>query len=121
MSVFVPANLPALLASAADALRDYDKQLLGELNRMAYNLVAILDGGISLSDNVDADVITFTSNAAPNTEDAIAHGLGKIPAHFVVTSIDKGGVVYKSATAATSTHIYLKTTVASAAVQIVLH
>jgi hypothetical protein len=80
----------------------------------------ILDRGISLTDNIDAVIASFTSNATPDTEDTVAHTLGRIPSYFIVADINKGGVVYRGATTFTKTNVYLKTTVASAAVKVIL-
>lgn len=108
-----------LPAGFVDGQRPFDKELCSALQRWSLYIKAILDGGIMV-ENMDADVVTFTSNAVANTEDAIAHGLGKVPTHFVVTSLDKGAVIYKGTTAFTKTNVYLKSTVASTAVQIIL-
>lgn len=121
MSKYRAPNLPAVFtAGAGDQLRDFDKQLLSELSSESHSIEAILDKGISLADNIDADVVSFTSSATPDAENIVPHNLRKVPQHFLVSSIDKGGVVYKSATPATNTHIYLKSTAASAAVKIIL-
>jgi len=59
--------------------------------------------------------VVYTSNATPNTEDTVPHGLERVPSGFIVTSIDKAGVVYKSS-AFDATNLKLKCSVASAAV-----
>lgn len=119
MSRFVEPVFPAFTQSPGD-LRPFDKELVSALGQWALSLKGILDRGISLQDNIDAAVASFTSNATPDTEDAVAHTLGRIPTYFIVGDINKGGVVYRGGTSFTKTHVYLKTTVASAAVKVVL-
>ena len=76
----------------ADLRRDID-QLLSEVNRQT-------------------DPITFTV-AAPGTEVAITHGLGRVPVGavpIVTPSVTGQGVVYPGTTAWTSSTIYLTAT-----------
>lgn len=120
MTQYAEPTLPAVLNANMGDLSQFDKDLVSSIGQWAQVLQAILDKGISLHDNVDADVVSFTSNAAPNTEDAVAHNLKKVPSFFIVGSLDKGGVVYKGSTAFTETHVYLKNTVASVAVTLIL-
>lgn len=120
MSKFAQPVFPAIFADGQADVRPFDRELISALGAWALNVKAILDKGLSLADNVDAAVVAFTSNGVANTEDAIAHDLGKVPTYFVVADIDKGGVVFRSSTAFTKTHVYVKTTVASAAVKLIL-
>jgi len=120
VSKFVNPNFPAIFTGREPALRQFDQDLINALGDLSFSLGSILDGGISLQDNMDAAVVSFTSNATPDTEDAIPHGLGKVPEHLIVSSLDKGAVVYQSGTAWTKTTIYVKTTKASTAVKLIL-
>jgi hypothetical protein len=110
---------PAIFTPNQD-LRPFDKSLITALGNWAMSLKGILDGGISLTDNWDAVVASYTSNATPDTEDEVAHGLGRVPTYFLVADINKGGIVYRGGTTFTKTKVYLKNTVASAAVKVIL-
>jgi hypothetical protein len=112
--------LPAIFHQNDPSLRQWDRDLAAAIENWTLGLKGILDRGISLADNVDAAVASYTSNATPDTEDVIAHTLGRVPSYFIVADINKGGVVYRSGTAFTKTNVYLKTTVASAAVKVIL-
>jgi hypothetical protein len=90
------------------------------LNEMQINLNSILNRGITFSENFDAVFVEFTSSATPDAENTVSHSLGKIPTGYIVYSIDKAGVVYRSATTFTSTNIYLKCNVASTAIKILV-
>ncbi len=92
-------------------------ELLRRLEEYDRNNGAILNRGIRFEDNFDAVSITYTSNAVADTEDTVTHTLGKVPTGFIVYSINKGGVVYLSGTAATKTNIYLKCSTTSTAVK----
>lgn len=83
-------------------------------------IVAILNRGISFSDNVDCVLVSFTSSATPDNSNTIPHALGKVPSGYIVYSQDKAGSLYLSGTTWTSTNVYLKCNVASVAVRIIL-
>ena len=63
-------------------------------------------------------VIADTGNI--NTEFTVTHTVGAVPIGFLMINSDKGGVVYDSGTAWTSTNIYLKCSAANAAITIFL-
>jgi len=98
-----------------------------DVDRDLVNLFIALKGNISFGDGTDGDienasgifqVVSDTGNA--DTEFTVAHGLGVAPIGFLTTNIDKGGVIYDSGTAWDSTNIYLKCSVANAAVTLFL-
>ena len=120
MTEFKKTSLPALLISNKQEIREYDKDLLKVLDDSYTNLDSILTKGIRFQDNVDCTLVEYNSNGSVDTEDTVAHGLGKVPTGFLVYNLDKGSVVYDSGTAWTSTNIYLKNTVATVAVKIIV-
>lgn len=121
MSRFPEPTFPALFTQAVGALREFDKDLMTAISNWSLSLKGLLDRGLTLADNVDAAAVSYTSNAVADTEDAVAHVLGRVPDYVVVAGIDKAGVVYRGPTSFTKTHVYLKTSVASAAVKLILH
>lgn len=123
MTQLARPNFAAVFTAAQGTLgplANFGKQLIQELSRQSDSLLAILDKGISLDDNVDCAVASYTSNATPDTEDAVPHALGKVPQHVVVSGLNKGGVVYAGGTPFTNTHVYLKVSVGTAAVKLIL-
>lgn len=78
--------------------------------------------GISGHDgeNIDGEwqVIPDTGNA--DTQFVVNHDLGSIPIGYLVTTINKGGVVYDSGTPWSSNAIYLKCSAANAKVTLFL-
>lgn len=90
------------------------------LNDVMGNLAAIFDRGVNFESNIDAVSVSFTSNLVPDTQDTITHTLGRVPIGFIVTSLDRAATVYASGTAFTSTQIFLRTNVASAAVRLIV-
>jgi hypothetical protein len=61
-----------------------------------------------------------TTHATPDTEFSIEHGLGFIPVGFIVIRKDKAGDVYSGATVWNQENIFLKCTVASAAIRVLI-
>lgn len=115
MTIYAEPKFPPLPANAPE----FDRLLLMALALGGQNLKAILDGGISFTDNMDVSIVTYTSNASPDTEDTVAHGLGKVPTGYIPVSKDKAGDVYTSS-AADATNLKLKCTVASVALKLLI-
>lgn len=113
MTKFSEPNFPALFTEQFDKLRVFDKDLLTSLSNWAMVLKSILDGGISIDDNVDASRVTVVTHATPGTEFLVAHGLGKVPLGYIVTGQEAAGSVYDGTTANTNTALYLKSDVSS--------
>lgn len=116
----IEPSFPAIFTQNARDLRPFDRDMIQVLGSWAMNLVAILDSGISFSDNVDVASVTFTSSGTPDAENTVAHTLGKIPTGYIVTSLNKAASVYKGTTAWSATNIYLKSNVASTEVKILV-
>lgn len=106
---------PAQLGQLDKDLKDLKSVLADLIN----NLNVILDAGIDFDDNVDCVFVTYTTNAIANTQDTVAHGLGKIPVGYIVVNRDKVGIVYKSSTF-TDSNLFLKCNVASTAVTLLV-
>lgn len=115
MSEFKKYALQGLFTKNQRELRQFDRDLLVLLEEMNTNLGNLLNRGLNFDDNFESKSVTYTSNGSANTEDAVAHTLGKIPEGFIVVNRDKGGILYASGTAWTSTAIYLKCTTTSMA------
>lgn len=111
--IYKKGSLPNIFLQFKDQIRKLDDDLFRYLNEQDENLASIFENGINFDENVDGDFVTFTSNAIANTEDSIAHELGKIPTGFIVTALDKGAVIYNGGTVDTKTVIHLKSTVAA--------
>lgn len=63
---------------------------------------------------------TATAPGTPNVEFSVEHGLGFEPVGFLVISKDRAADVYLSTTAATTSEIFLKSTVADAVLKILV-
>jgi len=112
MTKFADPIFPTVFSANPTEFRKFDKDLITVLGSLSNNLKLILDAGIDFDDNIDCVFITYTSNVVANTQDTIAHGLGKIPIGFVVIDRDKAGVVFRSGSS-TSVNLFLKCNVAS--------
>ena len=103
-----------------EPLDEHERSVQKGLFSIFEDMIDILTKGIRVEDNLDAADVSYTTNAVANTEDTVAHNLGRIPIGYWVISRDKAGVVYNGGTAWTTTNIYLKCNVASTAVRVIV-
>jgi len=94
--------------------------LVRSLDEQSSDLDSILNGGLLFGTNFDAVMISVTSNATPDTEDTVAHTLGKAPTGYIVYYKDKAGDIYDGGTTWTTSSIYLKCSVASVTYKIIV-
>ncbi len=99
---------------------------LAELQRQIQTLTDKVDqfrnsAQLDFPGETNALACNYSSNATPDTEDAVTHALKKVPTGFIVTKISKGGVVYNSNKPWTAEKLFLKCTVASASVELLLY
>jgi hypothetical protein len=110
--------------SSVDRFKEYLTALdsdVANLTRLAQGRVrfgAGTDG--AKGENVSGAFEVVTDTGSANTEFTVAHTLGVAPIGYLVTKINKAGVVYDSGTIWTSTNLYLKCSVANCAVTIFL-
>lgn len=121
MSRYPEPSFPALFTQAVDKLRTFDRDLITVLSNWSLQMKGLLDRGLSIADNADAVYVSYTSNATPDTEDAVAHTLGRVPVAVIVAGQNKGASIYSGPTAFTKDNVYLKATAASVAVKLILH
>lgn len=99
-------------------------QYLHELNRMARDLTFLdSDGGVTSGRralNINAVWVQYVSNGVANTEDTVAHNLGRIPLGIFPGLADKVAIIYASGTAWTATNIYLKASAATVTANLLL-
>ncbi len=113
MTQFAESNFPTLFTAGGAEMRPVDRDLMTVLDAMSGNLRAILDGGISVDDNMDMSRTTVASHATPGTEFSVAHGLGKIPTGRIIYGQTAAGSLYDGATANTATTFYFKSDVSA--------
>lgn len=121
MTKFSEPNFPALFTEQFDKLRTFDKDLLTALSNWSMVLKSILDGGISINDNMDMSQVTIVSHATPGTETGYSHGLGKVPTGYIVVGQTDAGIVYDGVTLNTKNTIYLKSDVSSVTFRILVY
>lgn len=98
----------------------WEMDVLKTLQDFFNRIVAILNRGITFTDNVDCVLITTTTSATPDAENTVGHLLGKIPSGYIVYSQDKAASLYLGTTAWTSSNVYLKSNVASVTFKIIV-
>ena len=100
-------------------VRDFNNDLL-TLFTALQRRISFGDGTDGYSENIDGEFQVITTNATPDTEDAIAHTLGSVPVGYLIVKQDKAGSIYTGTTSWTSTNIYLRSDVASVTATIFL-
>jgi hypothetical protein len=116
---FAEPSFPAVLAAGTE-LRQFDRDLITVLGAMGGNLAAILDGGISVRDNLDASLVSVSSHATPGTEFSVAHGLGKVPVGRLIYEQTGAGSLYAGTTANTKTTMYFRSDAAAVTFSLVV-
>lgn len=86
-------------------LRDHIEQLNKVLSNISFGETV---DNKDLSQNIEGWYATVTSPGVADTEFVVPHGLDRVPNGWLVLSKSNAGVVYKGATAWTSSNIYLK-------------
>ena len=99
--------------------KDWEKNADKNFDGLASDLFILLNKGLTVSDNMNCSVVTATTDAAPGTETAVAHGLSYTPNGYVVISKDKAAHIYNTA-APDGTSVYIKSDVASVAVTLLI-
>ena len=100
------------------------KQFFDRVSKRLNELSFLPPGGSITDDskpvNFDATWVAYVSNGVANTEDTVAHSLGRIPIDMWVGLPDKSAVIYRGPTAWTSTNIFLRASAATVTVNILV-
>lgn len=75
----------------------------------------VINGAIDKREFID-----LVTHVTPDTEFAVTHGLGRLPLGWLIIMQDKAGSVYLGATARTTEKLFLKCSVASVAIRILV-
>ena len=105
---------------ANPTLTQFERDLIKALLNLETNLKGILNRGINFRENIDCATVDFTSSATPNAENTVAHTLGKIPTGYIVVGKDKAGDLYNGTSAWTGSNVFLKCSVASVTLKIIV-
>jgi hypothetical protein len=81
-------------------------------------IVSVLNNNISFSDNFKATIASVTFPTA-NSEQAVDHGLGKVPTGYILAGASAATSIYNGTTANTDSKIYLKSSVATSVTLII--
>ena len=73
-----------------------------------------------ITNGIDKRQFLNVTTSTANTEFAVDHGLGAIPNGYIVIGQDKAGDVYNSTTAWTTSTIYLKASVATMTLRLIV-
>lgn len=110
-----PIPIPPNTKNAAFFYNDQLTQLYQTLRNLS---LTQRDGAIQDDDkagNLNGVYVVFTSNGVANTEDTVAHNLGRIPVGYIPVRQDKSAILYDGTTTFTATNLYLKSSAATVA------
>ena len=117
-------------SSIVKTLDDFDKvnKYVNLLDSDVKSLVTLTQGKIRFGDgsdgfkgeNISGEFRVKSDTGNADTEFSITHTLGASPIGYIVTKINKAGVIYDSGTTWTSDTIYLKCNVANCNVSLFL-
>lgn len=88
--------------------------LSGDINKIIQQVLNALNNNLNAIDNFQAKIMTVVAPGVANTQFTLQHNLGRVPAYYI-WNIDQAGIVYDSLRSTwTSTQMFLKCSVASA-------
>lgn len=99
--------------TAIDGVKD-DAEKWRFLVQWLEELVSIINNGLKFSDNFDSKIINVTFSAA-NTDTSVAHGLGRAPAGYLVTSLSASMVIYNGSVGSNGTNLILRSSATGSA------
>ena len=99
---------------------DWERSLEQEFLSAWLELSSIINGGLKFTDNFNCKESAVSDTGTANTEFAVAHTLKRIPIGYLVIRNNKAGFVYDSSSAFTAENIYLKHSIANAAITILI-
>jgi len=97
-----------------------------EIDLLFTRIISTLQGNLRfgtatdgrMGENIQGQFQVVTDTGNVDTQFTVAHTLGYTPTCYLILSIDKAGVVYKSGTTWTSTNTYFKCNVANCVVSL---
>lgn len=90
------------------------------LDRQFSDIYTMLAAGLLFTDNFDAYITEFTTDATPGVETAIEHGLKRVPTGFLVLEKNKAAHLFKGSTEKTSTQYYVQSDTSSVKVKLMI-
>ncbi len=97
--------------SSITASTDMDKVTDDDLSKYAElffsDVVRVVNGGLDFQTNFNCKLVSITFGAF-DTDTSIAHGLGRVPAGYIVTSSTAATGVYNGSIASTSSNLTLR-------------
>ena len=113
MTIYKRGHIPSILLEDRKKFRKFDDDLVRYLNEEQIIIDSIFNKGGGISDNLDGEIISYTSNSTPSAEDAIAHTLKRIPIGYIIVRKNQNAHLYDGTTPFTDQNIYLISDTAS--------
>ena len=99
---------------------NFDRVIEEALSIYIAEVAQILNKGLKVDDNFNAEVVTIADTGAADSENTLSHTLKRTPNYFIVLYSDKAVSAYDGGTSWTSTAVYLKFNAANCNVKVLL-
>ena len=99
---------------------DDPKEFMRFASRFISQLQDTVNGGLDFSSNVNCQIVDISFPSLANQEFAVTHTLNRTGLNFIVISKNVSCDVYRGSTIDTKSVVYLKCTVATASVRVIL-
>lgn len=105
--------------SDLDELKDFEA-FKPRCSEIISEIVSTINGNLEFDKNIISQTVSVTFPASANTEITIPHKLNRVPQGYIVCGKSVACDVYDGSSIFTNKNIYLKCTVASAVVKIII-
>ena len=95
------------ITASTDMTQVKPEQLAEFVDKFFQDVEQTVNGNLDFKTNINCKLLSVTFSAA-NSSVATAHGLGRVPAGYIVTSATAALSVYNGSTGNDSTNIYLQ-------------
>lgn len=101
--------------TASESLQQVKPEELGRYaDIFCQDVVQVVNGGLTFGDNFNAKTLSVTFPSANGTV-AVIHGLGRVPAGYMVQSLTANMVIFNGTSGNTAQTLYLQASAAGTA------
>ncbi len=117
--IFNRPHLPNPSLENRSQIRKVDDDLFRYLNELDESLISMFIRGLNFDDNFDSCFVDYVSHVTANTQSTVAHTLGRTPTGYIPVTKNKAADVYNT-TAPDENNLYLKCSVSSATIKLLV-
>lgn len=102
------------IQASADVSTVDEKEFPKYVGLFLADVLRVVNGGIEFGSNISGKAVSAVFTAA-NTDTVIAHGLGRTPAGYIVTSLSASMVVYNGSVGSNTTNLIIRSSAVGSA------